>query len=77
MRVPRLEANTPNCGDGVDNDGDGWPDLQDPSCARDFGRREVGVLSEFPCNDGIDNDGDGEIDRSDSGCNDGYDSEER
>ena len=54
------------CGDGIDNDVDGYIDCADPDCeAISFcgpeGRRET-------CSDGYDNDGDGDIDCDDSGC---------
>ena len=42
------------CFDGVDNDGDGFTDQNDPDCPR--------------CFDGIDNDGDGLIDEADPDC---------
>jgi hypothetical protein len=62
-----LEANVvllPECGDGVDNDGDGLIDYPtDPGCA------STSSLTESPaCNDGLDNDGDGVIDLADPGC---------
>jgi hypothetical protein len=76
MKMTRFESNGPTCGDGEDNDRDGWPDQQDPGCERGTEGREVDGLSTHPCNDGIDNDGDGAIDRADNGCNSGFDSEE-
>ena len=46
------------CGDGIDNDGDGWIDYPvDPGCA------SVRSTSESPeCDDDIDNDSDNKID---------------
>ena len=44
-----------NCIDGIDNDGDGFPDKSDPDCNED-------------CFDEIDNDGDGFIDDIDEDC---------
>jgi hypothetical protein len=50
----------PECDDGLDNDGDGLPDMEDPGCA------SADDLSEqtpfVQCDDGGDNDGDGRID---------------
>ena len=46
------------CGDGIDNDGDGvadWPD--DPQCLAAYDYNELSQ-----CSDGIDNDGSGEAD---------------
>ncbi len=43
------------CGDGIDNDGDGFTDAGDPGCV---GGRTVNTENPA-CNDGIDNDGDG------------------
>jgi hypothetical protein len=75
MRMTRFESNGPTCGDGLDNDGDGWPDQQDPGCDRGTDGQEVDGLSGYPCNDGLDNDGDGAIDKADDGCKDGFDDE--
>ncbi len=75
MNMTRFESNGPTCGDGNDNDLDGWPDQQDPGCSRGIDGREVDGLSNHPCNDGIDNDGDGKIDSADNGCEDGWDDE--
>jgi len=48
------------CSDGLDNDGDGWTDADDPGCGG------PGSLAEDPdCSDGLDNDGDGTIDYPD------------
>jgi len=47
---------------GLDNDGDGLYDQNDPDCQT---TPEAGAA----CFDGIDNDGDGAIDCADSGCN--------
>lgn len=45
------------CNDGVDNDGNGYIDLDDPHCQ-----------SEVLCQDGLDNDADGVLDGADSDC---------
>lgn len=50
------------CGDGIDNDGDGWIDCRDitcewlPECAGEI------------CDDGVDNDVDGQVDCDDPDC---------
>jgi glycerophosphoryl diester phosphodiesterase len=60
-----LPGPTPECTDGIDNDGDGnfdYPD--DPSC---FGPTDP--TEEDDCSDGIDNDGNGDTDfPADPGC---------
>ncbi|MCB9563867.1 MAG: hypothetical protein H6708_26020 [Kofleriaceae bacterium] len=67
-------SDQPQCQDGVDNDGDGLIDGDDPACQR--GRD---VESDDPitdCNNGEDDDGDGLVDLDDPGCaNIGDDSE--
>ncbi len=51
-------SESPACSDGIDNDGDGFPDWPlDPSC-----RFPSSVSETTQCSDGIDNDGDGGID---------------
>lgn len=50
------------CADGIDNDGDGLIDCQDPDC-----EANEACIDEV-CNDGIDNDGDGLTDCEDSEC---------
>jgi len=59
------------CSDGLDNDGDGFIDGEDPQCYLRGGAESVdgvGVLTRGACNDGIDNDGDGFADAFDPGC---------
>ncbi len=56
---PPLEA---NCGDGIDNDGDGLIDCEDGDCF------SSNVCLIEICDNGIDDDGDGWIDCSDSEC---------
>jgi hypothetical protein len=51
------------CNDGIDNDGDGWLDTDDPDCTGPHDPSEV-----TQCRDGIDNDGDGLVDLDDPGC---------
>jgi len=57
-------SKVPACGDGLDNDGDGFADYPaDPGC------RDATWFSEKPrCNDGKDNDSDGAIDMADPDC---------
>ena len=45
------------CDDGLDNDGDGLVDLDDPGCADADDLSEQSPL--LPCDDGVDDDGDG------------------
>jgi hypothetical protein len=54
-------AKETDCGDGIDNDGDGKTDCFDDDC--------IGSPScETICDDGIDNDGDGKTDCDDKDC---------
>jgi probable HAF family extracellular repeat protein len=53
----------PQCMDGLDNDGDGHVDLDDPGCPSPYFTPE-----DPPCQDGIDNDGDGLVDAADPQC---------
>lgn len=55
-----------HCGDGVDNDGDGWVDCEDPDCATDT--TYCWPDWEDNCWDGWDNDGDGWVDCEDPDC---------
>jgi hypothetical protein len=51
------------CDNGLDDDGDGLADVDDPGC------RDAASNTESPaCNDGVDNDGDGSVDLDDPGC---------
>jgi len=70
------------CEDGVDNDGDGWTDEDDPECYdaehNDFGvliGQEAGLGSNG-CNNGDDDDGDGWTDGVDPGCTDAISDED-
>ena len=60
------DRETPECDDGIDNDGDGKVDYPaDPGCSSKNDDDE----SDLPeCSDGIDNDGDGKADADDPGC---------
>ena len=61
------------CTDGIDNDGDGWLDSDDPDCST--GDAEV-AYSTNECNDMIDNDSDGLVDAEDPECEDAFDDDE-
>jgi len=76
--APPDRNDLPECSDGVDNDGDGKIDANDPSC------REGGIMggrylpnynsesmTSYECNDTIDNDSDGKIDIKDEACHEG------
>ncbi len=58
----------PECGDGIDNDGDGLVDIGDSGCT---GPLDVSERSaEIVCDDGTDNDDDGLLDAADPECAD-------
>ncbi|MBR4985310.1 MAG: hypothetical protein IKY83_06200 [Proteobacteria bacterium] len=74
--VARLGAGF-GCADGIDNDGNGLIDAEDPSCfypwsiegtSPDDIANGVGLIGIGACNDGIDNDGNGFVDALDPGC---------
>lgn len=58
---------THTCNDGIDNDGNGLSDAEDPSCYTPF-MDEGEIYPDAQCADGIDNDGDGLIDALDPKC---------
>jgi uncharacterized repeat protein (TIGR01451 family) len=67
------EGAAPQCSDGMDNDGDGKIDSQDPGCYQNGvynpnDTSEVDPYVPAACNDGIDNDHDGLTDLLDPGC---------
>ncbi len=68
------------CNDGIDNDGDGFVDMNDPGCSdiNDNDEWNYVPLPEAPaqCNDGVDNDGDGFVDMNDPGCSSPLDNNE-
>jgi hypothetical protein len=67
--VERVE-----CADGIDNDGDGRVDLEDPGCAgADDDREQEPAPGGGVCDDGQDNDLDGTVDFPDDGDCDGPD----
>jgi hypothetical protein len=51
------------CGDGIDNDGDGLRDMEDPGCPH-----ALAMIEDPQCDDGIDNNGDGRTDFDDPNC---------
>ena len=53
------ETHTPECNDEIDNDGDGWTDLDDPICLLASTLYENDGYGTVVCNDGFDNEGDG------------------
>ncbi len=62
---------TYGCSDGLDNDGDGLADQDDPQCFSPLGAESadgVGVRVTGACADGLDNDNDGLVDRDDPAC---------
>lgn len=63
---PTLAASPGQCSDGVDNDGDGLTDADDPGCASGGDTSEHAVGAN--CDDGLDNDGDGGVDLADADC---------
>ena len=68
------------CDDGVDNDGDGFTDMDDPGCVNAQDNDEANAPlppALMQCEDGIDNDGDGLVDfPDDPGCTDALDDDE-
>lgn len=57
----------PACDDGIDNEGDGKVDIDDPDCDYDRTRTSEGAPP-TACANGRDDDGDGKVDRNDPGC---------
>ncbi|MFH1333116.1 MAG: hypothetical protein ABIH53_02700 [archaeon] len=57
------------CEDGLDNDGDGLVDMDDPGCSNPEDDDEYNAPDPvYQCSDGIDNDNDGLVDMQDPGC---------
>ena len=72
--IPRPGDEDPACGDGLDNDGDGLADRDDPDCFFACGRYERALPR---CSNGLDDDDDGSIDfPADPGCNGSLDDDE-
>jgi cysteine-rich repeat protein len=59
-----CELELPDCGDGVDDDGDGLVDGADPGC----GGLASAAAENPACDNGADDDGDGLIDAADPAC---------
>jgi len=77
--VPSVAAlgGKPACNDGVDNDGDGLMDMNDPGCDSNGDKDETNAAPPAACGDGADNDGDGLTDYpSDPGCSSSSDGDE-
>jgi len=72
------------CSDDIDNDGDGFVDLDDPGCdsSKDDDEFNEPAIEPPPpepdtqCSDGFDNDGDGLVDLNDPGCDSSEDDDE-
>jgi von Willebrand factor type A domain len=64
--IAREVTENGECADGVDNDGDGRTDEDDPDCAVDD--TEAPDTTTGDCSDGVDNDGDGRTDEDDPDC---------
>jgi hypothetical protein len=64
--IDRIEL-AATCSNGLDDDGDGLFDHEDPQCYGPFDD-ESPSSSSAACSDGMDNDGDGLIDRDDPEC---------
>ena len=63
-----VADHTPDCADGVDNNGDGLVDLEDPGCESATDPVERSLPEVAQCNNGVDDDGDGLADLLDPGC---------
>jgi len=64
------------CADGIDNDGDGLVDMQDPGCNSAQDNTESPDPAPMQCADGIDNDNDGVVDLMDPDCDTASDNTE-
>jgi len=74
----KCTAEPPACDDGIDNDGDGRIDFEEPQCGyceaywpydfASFYCDATETASWVACDDAIDNDGDGLVDTADPGC---------
>ncbi|MFN3197009.1 MAG: hypothetical protein ACE366_01155 [Bradymonadia bacterium] len=70
LSLPEEVAEGAPCRDGIDNDGDGLTDSEDPGC-RDFDApRRFGIERIPECANGVDDDGDGLIDFAPDGSAD-------
>ena len=68
---------TPECRDGIDNDGDGRTDEHDSDCTGPNDSTERPEEGTHDCNDGEDNDWDGRVDADDPNCKNGATDEYR
>ena len=69
-----LAIKTPECSDGLDNDGDTSVDLDDPDCVDGTDDHEIHLV----CGNGVDDDGDGLTDYpADLGCTSLFDDDEK
>lgn len=71
MSISATVGGAASCSDGVDNDGDGRIDAQDPQCFGPFGAEAAGFAGRTTgatCQDAMDNDEDGLADRDDPNC---------
>ena len=66
-----MVTDVADCDDGIDNDSDGWADMDDPGCNTSTDKSEVNTItaSTPECSNEQDDDGDGLIDGYDPGCN--------
>ena len=76
LSVQANENFTFQCNDGVDNDGDGLTDMDDPDCTSETDNNESTQTVVTQCSDGVDNDGDGLTDMADPGCSSSLDDDE-
>ncbi|MFA6486673.1 MAG: hypothetical protein WCT40_04930, partial [Candidatus Magasanikbacteria bacterium] len=72
---PTCQPPPENCGNNIDDDGNGLTDCADSACASDPDCQSI--IESFACSDGNDNDGDGLIDfPADPGCISAKDTDE-
>ena len=78
FKVSNAVAQSYQCSDDVDNDGDGLIDYpNDPGCTSATDNSEINTITYYQCNDGDDNDNDGYIDYpNDPGCSSPTDNSE-
>jgi uncharacterized repeat protein (TIGR01451 family) len=68
MSSSSVSSARAQCADGIDNDGDGVSDFNDPGCYTGGTYNPNDNDERNQCSDGIDNDGDGVSDFNDPGC---------
>jgi hypothetical protein len=77
--MKEVSVRIARCSDGVDNDGDGWIDAEDPGCYDGsvyHPEYDNESNTGYECSDGIDNDSDGVRDSFDPDCDDAFDTTE-